>query len=106
MDFEKLAENLGLEEDEFLEMAELFLETSSADLDKLRLAIEAGNAQEIARAAHSIKGAAGNLGFMEIFETAKEIEKKTDGSALQDVAEYVQVLEKNLAEVAGHCTGR
>ena len=101
MDFKKLAEDLGLEEDEFKEMADLFLEAGNADLDKLRLAIKEGNAQEIARAAHSIKGAAGNLGFMEIFEAAREIEKMADGSGPQDFDEYIRVIEKNFAGLAG-----
>ena len=36
MDFMELADNLGLEEKEFLEFVELFLETSVSDLEEVK----------------------------------------------------------------------
>lgn len=45
MNFRELAEDLGLEEDEFLELLELFIETSMFDLNKLRSTIKEGNAE-------------------------------------------------------------
>ena len=76
MNFKELAKNLGLEEDAYMELIELFIETGRSDLDKLRSAIDEGNGEEAGNAAHSIKGAAGSLGLIEISEVAKEIEGK------------------------------
>ncbi len=45
MNFRELAEDLGLEEDEFLELLELFMETSMSDLNKLQSTIKKGNAE-------------------------------------------------------------
>ena len=100
MDFKESRENLGMEEDEFQEIAELFLETSSADFGKLCSAIDKGDARLIVEAAHSIKGAAGNLGFQEVYETAKEIEEKAGNDRLEGIAEHARVLKKGLDIIA------
>jgi HPt (histidine-containing phosphotransfer) domain-containing protein len=76
MDFRELAENLELEENEFLELVGLFVKTGYSDLNKLQSAIEDGDTEEVARLAHSIKGASANLGLTDIFELAKRIEMK------------------------------
>ena len=59
MDFKQEAENLGLEEEEYIEMMKLFLETGFSDLEKLEAAIEEGNAQSAHEASHSMKGSSG-----------------------------------------------
>ena len=104
MNIKELAENLGLEEDEYLELFELFLDTGMADIEKLRSAIEEGNAEEAARAAHSLKGASGNLGLMEIYDVALKSEEEARNNSLDGLAESVQKLKEQLdliAEVAG-----
>ncbi len=89
MNFNELAENLGLEEDEFLELVELFLETGLSDLSNLKDAIDAKNGPQVVETAHSIKGAAGNLGFMEIFEVVKDVEMKARANSLDGASEAV-----------------
>jgi HPt (histidine-containing phosphotransfer) domain-containing protein len=96
MDFAKLAENLGLEEDEYLELWELFLETSSSDLSKLQSAIDRGDIQQTVEAAHSVKGAAVTLGFEEIYEMAKGVEEKARENSLDGVTEPVRIMRKKL----------
>ena len=105
MNFKELAEDLGLEEKEYLELIELFIDTGMSDLDKLQSAIEKGNAEQAANAAHSLKGAASNLGFMEISETAKEIEDKARNELLEGITEAAQILKKKLGEIAGLARG-
>lgn len=83
MDFNKMAERLGLEVDEFMELAELFIETASSELDRLRSAIDRENLQEVIESSHSIKGSSGNMGFMEIFEVAKGIEFNARDNSLE-----------------------
>ena len=100
MNFKELAENLGLEEDEYMELIELFIETGISDLDKFRSAIEEGNGEEAANAAHSLKGAAGSLGLMEISEIAKEIEGESRNGRLDEIAEFAQTLKEKLEEIA------
>jgi HPt (histidine-containing phosphotransfer) domain-containing protein len=100
MNFKQLAENLGLEEDEYMELIELFIETGISDLEKLNSAIDEGNGEEAANAAHSIKGAAGNLGLVDLSETAKEIEEKARNNRLEEIAESAQALKGKLEEIA------
>ena len=96
MDFLGLAERLGLEEDEFLELTELFIETGNSDLSKLQSAIEQENIQEVVKSAHSIKGASGNLGFTDIFEVAKVIEMKARENTLEGAADGANTMKDKL----------
>lgn len=76
MNIKKLAENLGLEEDDYLEILELFSESGRTDLDALEAAVKSNDAEGTVRAAHSIKGASASLGLPELSELAKDIELK------------------------------
>ena len=100
MNFKELAENLGLEEEEYLELIELFIETSMSDLNDLQSATGSGSTEKAADAAHSIKGAAGNLGLMEISEIAGRIEANARNGQLDGAAESAQELQGKLDSVA------
>ena len=100
MNFTKLAEDLGLEEEEYLELIELFIESGTSDLNQLQTAIDEGDAEKAARAAHSLKGASGNLGLMELYEVAKTLEADASNNRLNGMAEPVQVLKKELGVIA------
>ena len=101
MNFKELAVNLGLEEGEFLEITELFLETTASDFSKLQSAIDEENVQKVVETAHSIKGALGNLGFMEAYDVAKEIEEGArNGHHLKGITESAQALKKKLDIIA------
>ena len=103
MNIRELAENLGLEEDEYLELLELFIDTGMVDIEKLRSAVKEGNAEKAAQAAHSIKGASGNLGLMEIYDVARKSEEEARNNSLIELTESAQTLKEqfdSLAEVA------
>jgi len=100
MNFGKLAEDLGLEREEYLELIELFIETGMSDLDKLQSAIKEENTEKAFNAAHSLKGAAGSIGLMELSETAKEVEEKARNYRLEETAEAAQALKKKLGVIA------
>ena len=74
MDFEGLASRLGIDTGDFIELAALFVTTTQADIEKIRAAMAVGNPADAAAAAHSIKGAAANLGFEDMAELAKKME--------------------------------
>ena len=100
MNFRELAENLDLEEDEYLELIEIFVETGMSDLDKLQSAVGEGDTEKAANVAHSLKGAAVNLGLMELHKVAKEIEEKARNDRMERIAESAQALKKKLEEIA------
>ncbi len=96
MNVKELSENLGLEEDEFLDLVKLFVETSASNLTDLAKALETGDAEEVVKASHSLKGAAGNLGLQEIYERAKLIEMNARQGILEGSKEAVTSLREKL----------
>jgi len=94
MNLKKLGESLGLDEDEYLEMIELFFESGGADLKKLEASIKAGDAKLGYTASHSLKGSSGSLGLMMIYEKTTIIDDKLRRGDLDNVAEMVTSLRK------------
>lgn len=101
MNFKELGENIGLEEDDYRELAELFLDTGRVDYDRLKTAFDAGDAQQVARSAHTINGAAGNMGLMNIHEAAKQIEQAAGENLLDSVRGEVGALKGLFDEIDG-----
>lgn len=74
MDFEGPASRLGIDKEDFLELVGLFITTTQSDMDKIRRGMKDNAPSDAAAAAHSIKGAAGNLGFDDMAVLAKKME--------------------------------
>jgi HPt (histidine-containing phosphotransfer) domain-containing protein len=100
MNFKALGEKIGLEEDEYRELVELFLKTGMADHDRLKGAFDAGDAQQVARSAHTIRGAAGNMGIMNVHDVAKRVELAAGENQLGTVAGEVDRLKGLFDEIA------
>ena len=105
MNFNELAENIGLEVDEYKELIELFIATGAADFHKIQEAMAGRNAEQVMQSAHTIKGAAGNLGLMEVSETAKVIEDNARNNQLDDIAPAVQTLETQFKAIEAFMQG-
>lgn len=90
MELSKLAENLGLEQEEFNEIFEIYMESTTNDLGELIAAINSGDAEKAHEKAHSIKGASGNLGLDELFELAKQIDDQARNNSLTGLDNLVQ----------------
>lgn len=100
MNLNEFAENLGMEQDEFLELIGLFLEASSSDLSRLESATTTGDREMAMDAAHSIKGAAVNLGLMDIYEIATRMETNARENRLTGVAEMIGAIKEKLDDIA------
>ena len=100
MDITGLSERLGLDEDEFLELVELFLEIGATDLGQLEMAVQKEDIEEVVKSSHSIKGASGNLGFTEIYEVAKGVEFNARQNNLDGANEAVGIIKKHLDRIA------
>jgi HPt (histidine-containing phosphotransfer) domain-containing protein len=99
MNLENLAQEVGLETDEFLEVAELYVEACASDFQKLQSAIDEQNAPRVAEAAHSIKGASANLGFTKAQAAAEKIETQARRDSLEGIAATASQLKKELDQV-------
>ena len=100
MNFKELADKIGLDEEDYRELIELFLETGKADYDTLKNALEAGDAEQVARSAHTISGASGNLGLLNIHAVAKRIEQSAIEKKLDTINTDVETLQGGFDEIA------
>ena len=99
MDFNIMAQNLGLEESEFLELVELFIDTSSSDIQKIESALESDDTDSTSQAAHSLKGASASLGLREISETAHKVERNARKGSLDGVPESIRKIREKIEEL-------
>lgn len=100
MDFKNLAERLGLDEEDFMELVELFVDTSMGDIEKIKKGVEESSCPDAAAASHSIKGAAANMGFDEIAAQAEAMEKQAKGGSIEGFDVFVVELEKKVKSLA------
>lgn len=77
-------------------LAERFLKKFISDesFDKLKTAIEEGNCEDAFKAVHTLKGVAGNLGLMVIFESADRMTEKLRAGDMSTAAEDCSRLEQ------------
>jgi HPt (histidine-containing phosphotransfer) domain-containing protein len=106
MNMDDMATSLGLESGEFYELVEVFVETTSSDLAKLESALMDNETQQVVEAAHSIKGAAGSLGFDDAHELAKKIEMNARQNILDGSIEDAGAIKEALAVISQAMEGR
>jgi len=85
MDVKALSENIGIDEETYLEILAMFYEKSLEDMEAIDAALADGKPDGAVMGAHSIKGAAANLGIEDISEMAKEIEIKARSGILTEI---------------------
>jgi HPt (histidine-containing phosphotransfer) domain-containing protein len=102
MDIKKLAENLELDLEDFNGIFEIYIETTSSDLQELKAALRDGDAQRAHERSHSIKGSSGTLGLDELYELAKQIDDRARVNSLNGledlVSDFYERYEKLVAD--------
>jgi len=93
MEITKLADNLGLDADDFVELFELYMQTTACDLKELRAGLKAGDAEQVHKKAHSIKGSSGNLGLDELYRLARDIDDRARVGSLDGLEDLLQVFD-------------
>ena len=96
MDFKALGARLGLDEQDFMELVELFVTTTIADIEKIKTSLAEASPADAAAASHSIKGAAGNLGFEAIADLALDMEMGAKSGSLDSFESWVADLESQV----------
>jgi len=83
-----------------LELLQIFVEDTQDYLEELKLGLSANDVLKVARQAHTIKGASGNMGVISMEEVAAELERQARVEAsLEDAPELVSELEDLLDAV-------
>lgn len=81
------------------ELIDIFLADTPARLTELATATAAGDTKTATRAAHSIKGSAGNFGATTLAQLALEVEHAAKAGHLDEVRAKTPALEKAAADV-------
>jgi HPt (histidine-containing phosphotransfer) domain-containing protein len=100
MNIKELSESLGLEEEEYMEMLDLFLVSGGSDLERIEQALKDGDAHRTHEAAHSLKGSAGSLCLDPLFELARAIDDKSRQGILTGLEPLVRDLRTRYNELA------
>ena len=99
MDLRELGSKLGLDENEFKELVIFFLDSATSDIQKFRSACQKGDGAAAEASAHSLKGAAGNLGFLDIYELSKKAETDSRNSNFDECETVSSMIEEKIEQI-------
>ena len=85
---------LPLDDPEFLEIVEQFVERLREQLAAMRMALAAGKFQELARLAHWLKGTSGTVGFPAFIEPAQRLERLASEGRPVELAQAIAELDE------------
>lgn len=110
MDFKTIADNLGLDEEDIVEVAQLFIQTAPGEIERLVQAQQHMDAKLAAEAAHSIKGSSSTLGLDETAKLAQIVVKQgreKDLAGLKSsLPRLIQELQHTVASLSRQIQGR
>jgi HPt (histidine-containing phosphotransfer) domain-containing protein len=87
------------EPDVLAEVLRLFLDEVPPRIARLRNARESGNIEEMHRAAHSLKGSAGNIGARQLYEVCRQLDALGKAGDLAGAAPLVDALDVEFDKV-------
>ncbi len=101
MDLERLEEAFEDDTTGIADLLEMALGTGEKHRRALEEGIAAGDAEVVRRAAHSIKGSAGNIGAYEVMRLAAELDEHARAGDLSDARARVDAIAAAYEQVAG-----
>lgn len=93
MNIEQIAQKLEFDVEDMGMLLEVFFQSANESLEKLYVAIEQNDLENIAFFAHAIKGSAANLTLEDISKKALFIEKSAKAKESIEYKEYVDELQ-------------
>lgn len=87
------------EPDVLKEVLQLFLDDVPARVERLRSAWQGGDAVAVQRAAHSLKGSAGNIGATDLLAVCRQLDDLGRVGDLSNAAPLVTALDAEFARV-------
>jgi HPt (histidine-containing phosphotransfer) domain-containing protein len=100
LDLSRLEEAFEDDVNGIAELLEMALETGKKHRRALDDGLKAGDAQVVARAAHGIKGSAGNIGANVVYRLATELDARAREGNLDGARERVDAIDAAYARVA------
>lgn len=99
LDLRRLEEAFEDDREGIAELLEMAMDTGASHVETLNAALAGGDVTTVAKAAHSIKGSASNVGGMIVSSIAAEIETRARGGSLDGVPALVTDLDAAYAEL-------
>lgn len=96
MDFSHIAQELEIDESEYLSLLKIFETHTVKDLAELRTALANSNFDAVHAAAHSIKGASGSLSLWGIHEAATRICDSVNAATVEPIAAQLSIIQDEL----------
>jgi HPt (histidine-containing phosphotransfer) domain-containing protein len=87
------------EPDVLKEVLELFLEDVPRRIERIRSSWQTGNAAELHRAAHSLKGSAGNIGAHELLDVCRQLDDLGRAGDVTGARPLIEALDAAYARV-------
>jgi HPt (histidine-containing phosphotransfer) domain-containing protein len=87
------------EPDVLAEVLRLFLQEAPPRIERLRNAWASGDIEEVHRAAHSLKGSAGNIGARQLYEVCRRLDEAGRSDDRSGVAQLVDELGAEFTKV-------
>ena len=100
LDLARLEEAFEDDTSGIAELLEMALETGAKHRQTLSQGLAAGDPTLIARAAHSIKGSAGNIGAAEVAQLAAELDERARAGELHDARARVEEIDAAYARLS------
>ncbi len=85
-----------------VELAQLFIDSTVTLLETIRAAMARADAGEVARAAHSVKGASANMGASQLRASSAALEAAAKRSELAQMLTSLDLVERHFAEAAAY----
>jgi CheY-like chemotaxis protein len=95
----RLAESMGGDDAFVAELIDQFVTDSPALVAAARKGLEAGDADEVRRAAHTLKSNAATFGANELADRSHRLEATAKAAALDDGLEQIEAVDEELARV-------
>ncbi len=99
LDQSRLLEQFGGEPEILAELRDLFLDDFPRQIEAMERGLAAGDADEVARAAHSLKGASGTFGADRVYRVTMDLEAAARAGDLTAAALGLALLRDELAKV-------
>ena len=93
-----LLESLGGDADFVAELLETYFDDSSRLLAAMQEALSTGNAEDLRRAAHSLKSSSASFGAIRLSNKCKELEDMGKAGALEGAAEQIDHIAAEYAK--------
>jgi HPt (histidine-containing phosphotransfer) domain-containing protein len=95
----RLAESMGGDDAFVAELIEQFVTDSPALVKAARQGLEAGDAEEVRRAAHTLKSNAATFGANELADRSSRLEAAAKAGELDDGVARIQAIDDELGRV-------